>query len=236
VIGTRVEGIERKEKALKKLLIAFMTLTAFFVAAPQPASAFPGGSFLITCRFVKFAEIDPLTGMASHEHTFAGNLGVKMHSTKRQLLNQRTNCSDPKDHSAYWVPTFMKDGKRLTPYQVNAYYVGRGVDRVAFPNNYVVRSTDVRYACSNDPSGSWNPINCGSGTAQFNVTFFSKRYPEVHMMFKYPTNSLIGAMASSDHMGDPRHGDMFPAFAKGHLQDLIRNCLNAGRTCGRING
>ena len=217
-------------------MIVSLALATMLVATPQPAGAFPGGSFLITCRFVKFGEFDPLTGKMSHQHTFAGNLGVKMKSTKQQLLTQSTNCSDPKDHSAYSVPTFTKGGQKLKPYQMNAYYVGRGVDRVAFPNNYVVKSSDVRYACSNDSSGSPNPIDCGSGTAQFNVTFFSKRFPEVHMMFKYPTNSLIGATASSDMMGDPRHGDMFPAWSSGHLQQLIRDCLNAGRTCGRING
>ncbi|MGZ8660698.1 MAG: DUF1996 domain-containing protein [Actinomycetota bacterium] len=221
---------------MKKLLIAAMTLATLFVAAPQPASAFPGGSFLITCRFVTFGEFDPLTGAMSHEHTFAGNLGVQMNSTKQQLLSQSTNCSDSKDHTAYWIPTFTKNGTRLQPYQVNAYYVGRGVNRVAFPDGYVVKSSDVRYACSNNSSGSKNPINCGKGTAQFNVTFFSGQYPEVHMMFKFSTNSLIGAKASSDMMGDPRHGDMFPAFDSGHLEQLIRDCLNAHKTCGRIKG
>jgi hypothetical protein len=221
---------------MKRLTIALLALATLLVAAPQPAGAFPGGSFLITCRFVKFAEFDPLTGSASHEHTFAGNLGVQMNSTKQQLLTQSTNCSDPKDLSAYWVPTFTKNGTKLVPYQVNAYYIRGGKNRVAFPDGYVVKSTDVRYACSNDPSGSRKPLNCGKGTAQFNVTFFSDRYPEVHMMFKYPTNSLIGATASSDMMGDPRHGDMFPAFAPGELERLIKNCINARKTCGRIKG
>ncbi len=89
---------------MKKLLIAAMTLATLLVAAPQPASAFPGGSFLITCKFVTFGTFDPLTGMASHEHTFAGNLGVQMNSTKQQLLTQSTNCSDSRDHTAYWNP------------------------------------------------------------------------------------------------------------------------------------
>jgi hypothetical protein len=221
---------------LKKLTIILLALVTMMVAAPGSANAFPGGSFLITCSFVKFGAFDPLTGMASHEHTFAGNLGVKMTSTKSQLLTQSTNCSDSKDHSAYWVPTFTKGGTKLKPYMVNAYYVGRGIDRVAFPDGYVVKSSDVRYACSNDSSGSWVPIDCGSGTAQFNVTFFSARYPEVHMMFKYSVHSLIGATASSDAMGDPRHGDMFPAWSSGELERLVRDCLNAHKTCGRIKG
>ena len=221
---------------MKKLLIASMVLATMLVVAPQPASAFPGGSFLITCRFAKFGSFDPLTGMTSHEHTFAGNLGVRIDSTKSQLLTQSTNCSDSKDHSAYWIPTFTKNGTKLTPYQVNAYYIRGGTDRVAFPNGYVVKSTDVRYACSNDSSGSWNPLDCGTGDAQFNVTFFSTNYPEVHMMFKYDVRSLIGATASSDMMGDPRHGDMFPAWTSGELERLIRDCMNARKTCGRIKG
>ena len=80
---------------MKKLLIAFMTLATLFVVAPQPASAFPGGSFLITCRFAKFGEFDPLTGMMSHQHTFAGNLGVKMKSTKQQLLEPADELLGP---------------------------------------------------------------------------------------------------------------------------------------------
>jgi len=222
---------------VKKLLVAAMTLATMIVAVPQPASAFPGGSFLITCRFVTFGEFDPLTGAMSHEHTFAGNLGVQMTSTKQQLLGESTNCSDSRDHTAYWVPTFTMNGAKLKPYQVNAYYVGRGVNRVAFPDGYVVKSTDVRYACSNDASGKRVPYRCPrGGTAQFNVTFFSDQYPEVHMMFKYDVRSLVGATASSDMMGDPRHGDMFPAFESGHLEQLIRDCLNAHKTCGRIKG
>jgi len=222
---------------LKKILIAALALATMFVAAPQPASAFPGGSFLITCRFVTFGEFDPLTGAMSHEHTFAGNLGVQMTSTKQQLLGESTNCSDSRDHTAYWVPTFTMNGAKLKPYQVNAYYVGRGVNRVAFPDGYVVRSTDVRYACSNDASGKRVPYRCPrGGTAQFNVTFFSDQYPEVHMMFKYDVRSLVGATASSDMMGMARHGDMFPAFETGHLEQLIRDCLNAHKTCGRIKG
>lgn len=220
---------------MKKLSIVLMAVVTMMVAAPS-AQAFPGGSFLITCSFVKFGSFDPLTGMASHEHTFAGNLGVQMTSTKSQLLSQSTNCSDSKDHSAYWIPTFTKNGTKLTPYKVNAYYIRGGTDRVAFPDGYVVKSSNVRYACSNDSSGSWNPIDCGSGDAQFNVTFFSAKYPEVHMMFKYPVHSLIGATASSDMMGDPRHGDMFPAWTSGELERLIKNCLNARVTCGRIKG
>jgi hypothetical protein len=220
---------------MKRLTIALLALATVLVAAPQPASAFPGGSFLITCRFVKFAEFDPLTNAMSHEHTFAGNLGVRMDSTYDQLLTQPTNCSDPLDHSAYWIPTFIKkNGTHLVPTLVNVYYIRAGVDRVAFPHGYVTKSSDVRYSCGGHSTPK--PRRCGRRFAQFNVRFFSDQYPEVHMDFKFGVHSLVGAKVSSQMMGVPPHGDMFPAFAGGELERLIRDCLNARKTCGRIKG
>ncbi|MEO8477383.1 MAG: DUF1996 domain-containing protein [Actinomycetota bacterium] len=217
---------------MKKLFVASMTLAMLLMAAPQPASAFAGGSFLITCSFATFGEFDPLLNEMSHEHTFAGNVGVRMESTYDQLLTQPTNCSFSKDHSAYWVPTFIKNGVHLQPTRVNAYYIRGGVDRVAFPHGYKVKSFDVRYSCG----GSSTPLprDCGNGTAQFNVRFFSDRYPEVHMDFKYGVHSLVGATVTSEMMGQGPHGDMFPAFAGTELERLVRDCLNARKTCGRI--
>lgn len=220
---------------MKKLLIAFMTLATLFVATPQPAGAFAGGSFLITCSFAKYGEFDPLTHEMSHEHTFAGNLGVQIDSTYDQLVTQPTNCSYSNDHSAYWVPTFVtKSGVHLVPNRVNAYYIRAGVDRVAFPHGYVVKSFDVRYSCGGSSTPA--PRDCGSGYAQFNVRFFSDRYPEVHMDFKYGVHSLVGATVSSQEMGQGPHGDMFPAFSGTELERLVRDCLNARKTCGRIKG
>jgi len=221
---------------MRKLLASVVALAALFSLTAVPtAQAFSGGSFLVTCRFTKYGDFDPLTHEMSHNHTFSGASNVSISSTKASLLNSSTNCSTSKDHSAYWIPTFTKNGMKLAPYQVNVYYVGRGIDRVAFPNTGAIKSMDIRYACSNNSSGSKNPLNCGSGTAQYNVTFFSSKFPEVHMMFKFNTSSLIGAKASSDGMM-ARHGDMLPAWESGVLEGLIKNCLNAHKTCGRIKG
>jgi len=219
---------------MRKLLASIIAIAALMGLA-TPAQAFSGGSFLVTCQFTKYGDFDPLTHEMSHNHTFSGGTNVSQSSTKASLLQGGSNCSTSKDHTAYWIPTFTKNGMKLSPYQVNVYYVGRGINRVAFTNSGAIKSMDVRYACSNNSSGSKTPINCGGGTAQYNVTFFSSKFPEVHMMFKFNTSSLIGAKASSDGMM-PRHGDMLPAWESGVLEGLIKNCLNAHKTCGRIKG
>lgn len=220
---------------MKKLSIVLLALVTLLVATPQPAGAFAGGSFLITCRFARFGAFDPLTNEMSHQHTFAGNLGVRMGSTYDQLLTQPTNCSDSKDHSAYWVPTFVKKGgKHLRPSMINIYYIRAGVDRVPFPHGYVTKSFDVRYSCGGRSTPK--PRDCGRGHAQFNVRFFSDLYPEVHMDFKFDVHSLVGVKVTSQHMGQGPHGDMFPAFEPGELERLVTDCINAQTTCGRING
>jgi hypothetical protein len=201
------------------------------------AQAFPGGSFFVTCDFAKYGAFDPLTHMASHEHTFIGNESITRDSTFSSMMAGSTTCSTNADKSGYWVPTFTKNGNRLRPTSVNVYYVRAGGTVKPFPKGMIVKSTFVRYACSNDASGKWHPYDCGKGTAQFNVTFFkdSTTYPEVHLMVKYGVHSLVGAKMSSDMMGMARHGDFFPVWNAKVLNDLVTRCLNGRKTCGRIN-
>jgi hypothetical protein len=224
------------KKALA-LLTTTLVLVAGLVTVAPGAHAFPNGSFFVTCDFAKYGGFDPLTRMRSHEHTFIGNKTIKMNSTFSSLRAGSTNCSTKADKSGYWLPTFRKNGNRLRPRAVNVYYVRANDDVRAFPKGMIVKSTFVRYACSNDASGKWRPYDCGRGTAQFNITFFknSHRYPEVHLMVKYGVHSLVGAKMSSDHMGMRRHGDFFPAWRMTVLKNLIGRCLNTGRTCGRVN-
>ncbi len=214
--------------------IAVTLLTAGLVKA-TPARAFPGGSFLVVCDFVKFRRIDPIVAHgiypSSHLHMFFGNKGVTKNSTHRSLLRGKTKCSTSDDRSSYWAPVFYKNGKRLTPYQISVYYVADGRDRQPFPAGFARKSEDVRYSCGG--STSREPRDCGSGQAQYNVRFFHKKFPDVHVHYKFRVSSLVGARMSSDGML-PRHGDLFPAWANGKLSQLVRDCLNTGRTCGKI--
>jgi hypothetical protein len=216
--------------------IAVAVVAAGMVQVKAPsARAFPGGSFLVVCDFVKFKRVDPIgqPGVypSAHLHQFFGNRGVHKSSTYRSLVRGTTKCSTDMDRSSYWSPVFYKNGKRLTPYQVSVYYVADGRDRKPFPLGFKHRTEDVRYSCGGGTSRE--PRDCGGGQAQFNVRFFHQKFPDVHVHFKYRVSSLVGARLSSGSLATA-HGDFFPAWAGGKLRELVNDCLNKGRTCGKI--
>ncbi|MEO8477384.1 MAG: DUF1996 domain-containing protein [Actinomycetota bacterium] len=208
-------------------------MTTFIQATP--AHAFSGGSFLVICDFVKFQRIDPIMdpGVAptEHLHMFFGNKGISKNSTYTSLVRGTTTCSTSSDRSAYWAPVVYRNGHRLTPYQVSVYYVAAGRDRRPFPQGFMERTMDARFSCGGNTSDM--PRDCGGGKAQINVRFFHRKYPDVHVHYKYNVHSLVGARLSSGRIRGA-HGDFFPAWANGKLGDLIRTCLNQGRTCGKI--
>ena len=208
-------------------------LTAF--AQTTPARAFPGGSFLVVCDFVKFKRIDPIMEPGvyptEHLHMFFGNKGISKNSTQSSLLRGATTCSTSADRSAYWAPVVYRNGRILKPYQVTVYYVADGRDRRPFPRNFMERSADVRFSCGGNTSVM--PRDCGGGQAQINLRLFHRKFPDVHVHFKYHEHSLVGTRLSSGRLRSA-HGDFFPAWSGGRLADLIRNCLNTGKTCGKI--
>ena len=222
---------------LRRSTIGIITLAVMATALIQatPARAFPGGSFLVVCDFVKFKRIDPIMdpGMypTEHLHMFFGNKGISKDSTYSSLIRGRTTCSTSADRTAYWAPVVYKNGRILKPYQVTVYYVADFRDRKPFPTGFMERSADVRFSCGGDTTK--RPRDCGRGQAQINLRFFHAKYPDVHVHFKYRQHSLVGTRLSSGRLGGA-HGDFFPAWANGKLADLVRNCLNTGRTCGKI--
>jgi hypothetical protein len=221
----------------RRSIIGVITLAVMATALIQttPARAFPGGSFLVVCDFVKFKRIDPIMdpGMypTDHLHMFFGNKGISKDSTYSTLIKGRTTCSTSADRSAYWAPVVYRNGRILKPYQVTVYYVADFRDRRPFPKGFMERTMDVRFSCGGDTTPM--PRDCGGGKAQINVRFFHKKYPDVHVHFKYKVHSLVGTRLSSGSLKGA-HGDLFPAWANGRLADLVRNCLNTGRTCGKI--
>jgi hypothetical protein len=222
---------------VRRSIIGTIALAVMATALIQatPARAFPGGSFLVICDFVKYKRIDPIMEPGvyptEHLHMFFGNKGVTKDSTYSTLVRGGTKCSTGKDRTAYWMPAVYKGGTRLKPYQISVYYVADGRDRQPFPKGFMERSSDVKYSCGGHAYDL--PRDCGGGEAQINLRFFHKKYPDVHVDFKFHVHSLIGAKLSSGGLGSA-HGDLFPAWSDGKLTQLVRDCLNTGRTCGKI--
>jgi len=222
-----------RRRSIIGTIVSSVLLTAFVQATP--ARAFPGGSFLVICDFVKFRKIDPIMDPGvfptEHLHMFFGNKGISKNSTFTSLVRGTTTCSTSKDRSGYWAPVVYKDGRRLKPYQISVYYVADGRDRQPFPKGFMEKSGDARFSCGGH--STLRPRDCGGGEAQINVRFMHRKYPDVHVDYKFRVHSLRGARLSSGRLGGA-HGDFFPAWADGKLADLIRDCLNRGRTCGKI--
>ncbi len=98
-------------------------------AAVQPSATVPPGFsayFKAQCQYVTTAPNDPIVfpGQVgvSHSHDFGGNLTINASSTPSQLRRGASNCDDPGDRSAYWMPTLYKNGVAINPDRVDAYY------------------------------------------------------------------------------------------------------------------
>lgn len=99
-------------------------------AAPaQAATNKPtAGIFTVTCDYSHTAMDDPIvmpgeSGM-SHVHEFFGNITTNANSTTGSLLAGLTTCSQRQDHSAYWAPAVIQDGRSIAPVRTTVYYRG----------------------------------------------------------------------------------------------------------------
>ena len=108
-------------------------------AAPDNPVAGPQGrvpQFLVECPFSHALFDDPIVfpnvSRAAHLHVFFGNNGTNAASTYESLLAGTTNCDQPADTAAYWVPALMQGETMITPIKSVAYYrPGEGVDPTA---------------------------------------------------------------------------------------------------------
>ena len=65
-------------------------------------------SFVVKCDFSHHAQVDPIVDFGNpkshHLHEFFGNTTTNANSTYKTLRAGGTNCDDPKDTAAYWIP------------------------------------------------------------------------------------------------------------------------------------
>ena len=107
--------------------------------APDKPVAGPQGrvpQFLVECPLSHTSYDDPIVFPnapdASHLHAFFGNNGTNAASTYESLLTGTTNCDQPADTAAYWVPALMQGDTMIPPIKSVAYYrPGEGVDPTA---------------------------------------------------------------------------------------------------------
>ncbi|WP_440067021.1 DUF1996 domain-containing protein [Streptosporangium sp. OZ121] len=148
------------------------TLDAYNKVAPQavPAGIVRVPEFHTNCEVANEAKDDPvvLPGLvgASHMHTFFGPK-VTANTTVEDLFTSATNCDAPGDHSAYWAPTLLKNGKSVPMKNFRVYYGSRLKDPsevVPFPPGLVVVQGDAKRQVAT-PKGASGQFWC-AGSAE----------------------------------------------------------------------
>lgn len=86
---------------------------------------------LSKCAFANSAQVDPIVSpgaVSDHRHTQSGGVAWSSSSGFSDLLAGGTTCTIPANHSAYWVPTIVKDGLDIDVTQTAFYYGAFGKD------------------------------------------------------------------------------------------------------------
>lgn len=123
-------------------------------------------NFLANCRFSHFAPDDPIVSPGepgrSHDHTFFGNKTTDAFSTLRTLRRGGTTCGRKSDTAAYWVPTLVRNGRRVRPSGAIAYYTLRQFTRThPYPAGLKMIAGDAHSVAAQSLKITW--WNCGPG-------------------------------------------------------------------------
>ncbi|MEV6862034.1 DUF1996 domain-containing protein [Streptosporangium subroseum] len=148
------------------------TLDAYNKVAPEavPAGIVRVPEFHTNCEVANEAKDDPvvLPGLvgASHMHTFFGPK-VNANTTVDDLFASPTNCDAPGDHSAYWAPTLLRNGKTVPMKNFRVYYGSRLKDPSTvkpFPPGLVMVQGDAKRQVAT-PKGASGQFWC-AGSAE----------------------------------------------------------------------
>lgn len=165
-----------------------------YVATAPPAAAAASGLWRISCDYVGSAADDPIVVPGkpgrSHLHDFFGNFSTNANSTYESMKGVKSSC--PKnDRAAYWVPALYRNGVKIPPERMTAYYlpsISPGEERIEpFPPGFkvVFGNKDATSASQVDGHIEWGctgntqidihdkkpPPACPSGGIQVRIQF-----------------------------------------------------------------
>jgi len=116
-------------------------------------------------------------GMA-HMHDFFGAEAIYANATLTEMLNSVSSC-DPfqYDHSAYWIPTLINDGRYVAPDRFTVYYHALGnFDKVeTLPQELKVITRTSKWGCQGG-TPIVNPLStpipsCGANKLEILLNF-----------------------------------------------------------------
>ncbi len=168
---------------------AAVVATSFGMAAivvPADASTHVG-AFIVRCGFDHSAPDDPIVhpnrAFASHVHSFFGLRGVT--SNPKSLLGASTRCGALGDHSSYWAPALLVNGKPVVPDELRAYYFGTGLSQRPPAHFRVVAGNAMSLKQQSMTVAYWG---CGSGSKLSKVTYVPqcKSSEDLTLHVKFP--------------------------------------------------
>jgi hypothetical protein len=145
-------------------------LAAFKAMTPRPITNNPVrvAEFNASCTVGHANNDDPIVFPnmpgASHRHSFLGNDSTNASTTTDTLLkNTGSSCQPLDDHSAYWIPSLLENGKVVEPHGVTVYYGSRLADTTAtvpFPQGFRMIVGDAKRQIAT-PQGAPGQFWCG---------------------------------------------------------------------------
>ncbi|UAC01836.1 DUF1996 domain-containing protein [Dactylosporangium vinaceum] len=190
-------------------LAAFRALPA----KPRPAGANHNPEFNATCTYSHSAPDDPivLPGLpgASHLHSFVGNDSTNASTTPADLTRlTASSCKPLEDHSAYWVPTLLENGKPVEPQQFVVYYGSLLKDpsqTVPMPQGLRMIAGDAKKQVAT-PKGAVNQFYCAGGPQDGRTRSADGNWPvceggTLHFTLRFPD------CWDGRHLDSPNHRD-----------------------------
>jgi hypothetical protein len=180
----------RMAKIFKAAVVLFGMLMLSTSLAPPAGGEANSGEFFFPCPFSHRAMDDPIVYPdqpgASHMHDFIGNDSTDAYSTVDSLAKASSTCHEPKDKSAYWFPSLIRNGTEVTPVKGQVYYRSAGTSGPIkpFPFGLKIIAGDKTatspqpswerrefWMCGNSGPHYAEPPDCPSTTLMMQVRF-----------------------------------------------------------------
>jgi Domain of unknown function (DUF1996) len=142
-------------------------------------------SFLVKCGFSHRKQVDPIVDpgtMSHHMHDFFGNTTTDANSNYQTLRAGPTNCDDPGDTAAYWIPTLSwtdSSGTTERTASIARFYYRLGAKSPNIPVEahrdglkiVTVQGKNVEWRCFNGTWSTTPPTQCSNGKLVVRIKF-----------------------------------------------------------------
>jgi hypothetical protein len=157
-------------------------------------------------------------------------------TTETLLANAGPSCKPGEDHSAYWIPTLLENGKAVEPHGVTVYYGSRLEDPTAtvpFPQGFRMIAGDAKRQIDTPKGAPDHKSHVGpagpDGTCASGK--FPVAIPSISFVIGYPTSDGAAGFELSSGNASSMHGDAFLAWDDAPLGHRVKDCIVRHAKC-----